>query len=174
MQGDHRGPIDDAYWAADGVLAGPHPTARAADRDEARATVRALLDAGVRTVIDLRTPMEPPSIRALLDKLASDDAVFIGIPVLDGAAPTPAQMVAILDAIDAARGRGRGVYFHCQGGRGRTGTVAACFWVRHGHFDADGALAELCRRRAGLLHGAHPSPETAPQLSLVRSWRRGA
>ncbi|MBX3272094.1 MAG: dual specificity protein phosphatase family protein [Sandaracinaceae bacterium] len=174
MTDAHHGPIPDAYWADDGVLAGPHPTARAADRDEARAAVRALLDAGVRTVIDLRTPMEPPSIRALLDKLGGDDAVFIAVPILDGAAPTRAQMVAILDAIDAARARGRGVYFHCQGGRGRTGTVAACFWVRHGRFEAEEALAELARRRAGLLHGAHPSPETGPQLRLVRSWRRGA
>lgn len=170
---DHAGPIPDSYWVAERLLAGPHPTSGAANREAERAAVRALLDAGVRTVIDLRTPVEPPSIRALLDKLAGEDAVWMGVPILDGAAPTDAQLVAILDAIDAAGARGRGVYVHCQGGRGRTGTVVACWWIRHAIFAPEDALAELGRRRHGQPNGARPSPETAPQLRLVRSWSPG-
>lgn len=169
----HHGPVPDSYWAAERLLAGPHPLLGAADRAAERARLRALLDAGIRTVVDLRTPVEPPSVRSLLDKLGGEDAVWIGVPVLDGAAPTEAQMIAILDAIDAARARERGVYVHCQGGRGRTGTVVACWWIRHGLYDAAGAFEELTRRREGLLHGAHPSPETAPQRRLVSSWEAG-
>lgn len=161
------GPIPDSYWAADDLLAGPLPAG--ADRPALRAAVRALLDAGVRTVIDLRTPAEPPSIRSMLDKL-SDEAVWIGVPILDGAAPSRAALEAILDAVDAAHARGRIVYVHCQGGRGRTGTVVAAWWMRHGVVGGvDAALAELRRRRAGLLHGAHPSPETGAQLRLLRA-----
>ncbi|MEZ4339346.1 MAG: dual specificity protein phosphatase family protein [Sandaracinaceae bacterium] len=173
MGTDHHGPLPDSYWAAERLLAGPHPLLGASERADQRARVRRLLDAGIRTVIDLRTPVEPPSVRSLLDKLASEDAVWIGVPILDGASPTEAQMVAILDAIDAARARDRGVYVHCQGGRGRTGTVIACWWIRHRHFDAERAFEELMRRREGLANGARPSPETAPQRRLVSSWTAG-
>lgn len=168
---DPAHPLPDSYWADERrLLAGPLPTG--ASREELRARVAALLEAGVRAVIDLRTPAEPPSIRALLEKLSAD-AVWMGAPILDGAAPSPAQMQAILDAIDASLARERPVYVHCQGGLGRTGTVVACWWIRHGRHDPGGALLELARRRVGQPSGHRPSPETAPQLRLVRAWARG-
>lgn len=165
-------PIPDSYWADPGrLLAGPLPSG---ERAATRAQVTLLLELGIRTVIDLRTPVEPPSIRALLDKLATDalDPMWIGCPILDGGAPSAAGMQTILDIIDGSIARGRGVYVHCQGGRGRTGTVVACWWIRHGRFDPEGALEELGRRRVGQPNGARPSPETGPQLRLVRSWTR--
>lgn len=166
-------PIADSYWVDPGrFLAGPLPAHE--DRAVLRQRVSLLLDLGIRTVIDLRTPVEPPSIRALLDKLAGElDPVWFGAPILNGAAPTSAQMQAILDLIDASLARGRGVYVHCQGGLGRTGAVVACWWVRHGRHDPESALAELMRCRVGQPHGDRPSPETPPQYRLVRSWRPG-
>lgn len=165
--------IAGAYWAAPRLLAGPLPAAP--DREGLRAGVRALFDAGVRTVIDLRTAAEPPGIRTLLEKLARDDepAAWTSFPILDGAAPAPALLELILDTIDAQIARGRGVYVHCAGGRGRTGTVIACWWIRHGHFEPEQALEELTRRRRDLPSGHLPSPETSAQLRLVRAWRRG-
>lgn len=156
-------------------MAGPLPLRtlpEGADRGAQRAVVRALLDVGIRTVIDLRTPAEPPSIRSLLSKL-SDDAVWIGMPILDGAAPSEPQLEMILDAIDASLARERPVYVHCQGGRGRAGTVVAAWWIRHGHYDLEGALAALTERRVGQPHGAHPSPETGAQHRLLRTWQVG-
>lgn len=169
----HAGPLPDSYWASTSFLAGPLPAG--GDRAGQRAAVRALLDAGVRTVLDLRTPSEPPSIRALLEKLAGDDedVTWMGVPILDGAAPSVGSMLAILDAIDASIARARTVYVHCQGGRGRTGTVVACWWIRHGLFEPEAALAELGARRVGQPNGARPSPETGPQLRLVRAWSIG-
>lgn len=167
-------PLPDSYWAEPGrLLAGPIPTSE--DRAALRAQVARLLELGVRTVVDLRTPSEPPSIRVLLDKLATDtiDPIWIGVPILDGGAPSVAQMQTLLDVIDGSLARDRPVYVHCQGGRGRTGTVVACWWIRHGRYDVEAALAELMRRRAGQPNGARPSPETGPQLRLVRSWTRG-
>lgn len=170
MSAGHGGPLPDSYWADPGrLLAGPYPLLGRVDREPQRAAVRALLDASIRCVIDLRTPAEPPSIRSLLDKLC-DDAVWIGFPILDGAAPSAPLLEAILDSIDASLARDRPVYVHCQGGRGRTGTIVACWWIRHGLYDAAGALRELSVRRAGQPHGEHPSPETGAQLRLVRSF----
>ncbi len=167
-------PLPDSYWAEESrLLAGPLPAG--ADRDAQRGAVRALLDAGIRTVIDLRTPVEPPSIRSLLEKLAreSEDAAWLGFPILDGGAPSVGQMQTILDVIDASLARKRAVYVHCQGGRGRTGTVVACWWIRHGRYEPEAALAELMRRRAGEPNGERPSPETGAQIRLVQSWTTG-
>ncbi|MCB9598318.1 MAG: dual specificity protein phosphatase family protein [Sandaracinaceae bacterium] len=174
MPDGHGGPLPDAYWAdPKRLLAGPHPLNHVSERAAQRARLRALLDAGIRTVIDLRTPVEPPSIRSLLDKL-SEEATWVGVPILDGAAPTHPQLVTILDVIDASLARDRPVYVHCHGGLGRTGTVVACWWIRHGLFSPEDALVELGVRRRGQPHGERPSPETAPQLRLVRSWTAGA
>jgi hypothetical protein len=174
MAGMYEGPLVESYWADPGrLLAGPCPWGD--DREDLRKQVRALLGVGVRTVIDLRTPAEPQGIRVLLEKLSSDEdpAVWFGAPILDGGAPSAGQLALLLDTIDASLARSKPVYVHCAGGRGRTGTVIACWWIRHGVFEAEGALAELMRRRAGHPHGHMPSPETGPQYRLVRSWARG-
>ncbi len=166
-------PIPNSYWAEEGrLLAGPLPVAE--DREGLRVQVRALLDAGIRTIVDLRTPAEPPGVRALLEKLATAEqqVAWIGVPILNGDAPSPALLELVLDTIDASLARGRAVYVHCAGGRGRTGTVVACWWIRHGLFDAESALAELVKHRAAI-GDAKPSPETGVQYRLVRSWARG-
>jgi hypothetical protein len=168
------GPLSDSYWAEpDRFLAGPCPASE--ERDELRRLVRLLLGAGIRTVIDLRTPAELPSVRVLFEKLAPDDAPvsWIAFPILDGAAPTAPQLELVLDLVDASLARECPVYVHCAGGRGRTGTVVACWWIRHGVFEPEAALAELMRRRIGQPHGERPSPETGPQYRLVRSWTLG-
>jgi hypothetical protein len=167
-------PIPDSYWVDPGrVFGGPLPTH--ADRAVLRQRVGLLLELGVRTVVDLRTPAEPPSIRALLDKLSVGglDPVWFGAPILNGGAASVAQMQAVLDLIDGSLARERGVYVHCQGGLGRTGSVVACWWIRHGRHDPESALAELMRCRLGQPHGERPSPETPPQYRLVRSWAQG-
>ncbi len=167
-------PVPDSWWATPLLLAGP--LLPATDRALLRALVRSLLDAGVRTVIDLRTAAEPPGIGSMLEKqaLEGEAVAWVNFPILNGAAPSAALLELILDTIDASLARARGVYVHCAGGRGRTGTVMACWWIRHGHFDPEEALDELNRRRAGLPSGAMPSPETGSQYRLVRSWRCGA
>lgn len=170
----NEAPIPGSYWADTHLLAGPLPAAP--EREVLRAQLRALLDAGVRTVIDLRTPAEAPGVRSLFEKLARDDepVAWLNFPITDGAAPSVALLELILDTIDASIARGRGVYVHCAGGRGRTGTVVACWWIRHGRHEPEEALAEIKRRREGIFGGERPSPETGAQYRLVRAWRRGA
>ena len=90
----------------------------------------------------------------------------------DLGAPGPAQMVATLDAIDAALDGGQTVYVHCFGGIGRTGTVVGCWLVRHGLSGA-AALAHIAAQRAGTPDGARPSPETAAQRAMILNWQEG-
>jgi hypothetical protein len=168
------GPIVGSYWASDGkLLAGPLPTAD--EREHLREQIRGLLSVGIRTVIDLRTPAEPPGIRPLLEKLAAEDQAiaWVGIPILNGDAPSPSLLELTLDIIDASLARERAVYVHCAGGRGRTGTVVACWWIRHGRCEPDAALDMLKTHRACLADCHLPSPETAGQVRIVRGWSRG-
>jgi hypothetical protein len=167
-------PIPGSYWADEHrLLAGPLPTSDV--REGLRVQVRGLLDAGIRTIVDLRTLAEPPGIRPLLEKLAAsdEDVAWIGIPILNGDAPSPALLELTLDIVDASLARSRPVYLHCAGGHGRTGTVVACWWIRHGIHEPAQALASLMTHRAGLRDAGHPSPETAAQIRLVESWRAG-
>lgn len=166
---DH--PIASSYWAQRGkLLAGPHPGI--GDRATQRAAVRALADAGVRTVLDLTTPSELPGIRVLWEKLAPDAAqwAWIGSPVLDGGIPSRAGMQLVLDTIDASCARGRPVYVHCMGGLGRAGTVVACWWIRHGLVQGEAVFDALKERRAGQPNAQSISPETGPQFRFIRAW----
>ncbi len=83
--------------------------------------------------------------------------------------PSPEQLQQILAAIDHAWCAGQGVYVHCWGGIGRTGTVIGCSLVRHG-YDGDAAITEIARLRAGTPDWRYPSPATERQRELVRSF----
>ena len=168
-------PIDGSYWALDGeVLAGPHPAL--GSRDEQRASLRALLAAGVRTIVDLTTPADSTGgARVLWEKLSPDprDTSCTRHPILDGGVPSLASMQLILDTIDASRRRARPVYVHCMGGLGRTGTVIGCWWTRHGLFTGDDVFEQLMLRRRGQSNAHRQSPETSPQFHMIRAWKPG-
>ena len=68
----------------------------------------------------------------LLNEVSGGEAKRLAFPIPDISIPAdPNQMIAILDAIDAALFEGHGVYIHCWGGVGRTGTVVVCWLKRH-------------------------------------------
>jgi len=147
------------YTVSDGLLAGAYPGTRAA--------VEALEQDGVTLFVDLTHPSDP------LDGYERHlvQARRVAEPIPDMGTPTEGQVIRILDAVDEARAGGGTVYVHCWGGVGRTGTAVGCWLVRHG-LDRGDAIATIAALRADL-PGARPSPETAGQVSLIRSWRRG-
>jgi hypothetical protein len=154
------------YAVADRLLAGPYP----GDADPARATerLRSLEAAGVTVFVDLTKPGEGPPYAHALSTARHERR-----PIADFDVTTPQGYRDVLDLVDAARAHGDGVYLHCLGGRGRTGTVVGCWLVRHGLDDGD-ALARIEALRAGLPEAAMPSPETGEQRNVVRGWARGA
>ena len=167
-------PLPSSYWAlTDRLLAGEYPGS--SDDREARTKLRALLEAGVGLFLDLTREQDGlrPYAAALKEEAAilGRSAEYRRMPIRDISVPTPAEMAAILDTIDAALSAGRIPYVHCWGGIGRTGTVVGCYLVRNG-LSGPEALAELTHLRRDTSKAHIESPETGEQRQMVLDWAK--
>jgi atypical dual specificity phosphatase len=157
------------YWLIEGALAGcgrpGNWTRRDGDgADHAAATaaldedLRWLRDSGIEAVLTLtETPLLPGA-------LARHGLAELHLPVDDLTPPSPAQLDAAIDFIDAQRVAGKRVAVHCLVGQGRTGTVLAAYLIRGG-LSAEAALRELrsvCPQAVG----------SASQEEALRSFAR--
>ncbi len=158
-------PTPESYWVTPRVLAGKYPGAKL-DRD-AVSKVAALVDAGVRTFVDLTEDGELLPYARLLPR----DAAHHRIAVRDVSCPSVAQVREALDLVESASDRGI-VYVHCRGGCGRTGVVIGCYLIERG-LRPDEALARTHELMRALW--SKPCPETPEQIEMVRQWksRRG-
>jgi protein-tyrosine phosphatase len=139
------------------LLAGRHPCAWGPE--DAPAEVRQLLDDGVTLFLDLTQEgeLEPYA------HLVPPSARHVRMPIRDFSVPTPDDLVATLDTIDAELDAGGIVYVHCWAGCGRTGVVVGAWLVRHG-LDPRAALDRIAQAR-GL-----GCPQTLEQRLLVHGW----
>ena len=166
-------PIRDSYWLLEGqLLAGEYPGAR--DENKARQKIEAILAAGIRSFIDLTETIDPLTpYESILEELAAGMGIEVRyrrMPIRDMSIPTTEVMADILNTIETEVSAGRPVYFHCWGGIGRTGTVAACWLVEQGH-SCDDALQRIRDLRAGTSDARQESPQTDHQREFVRGWR---
>ncbi len=175
-------PLPRAYWVEPGrLLAGPYPAEY--ERAETLHNLRALLGAGVRSVVSLMQEREEgadaagrSSYVSLLEDVAQRGGFrceWQRFEIHDMSVPTAAQMDGILAAIDASQERGRPVYAHCWAGRGRTGTVVGAYLIDRGLATPDDfmdVIAELRRDHPDPM----PSPETAEQIGFVRGYVRSS
>lgn len=92
------------------------------------------------------------------------DASLLGmhVPIEDMEPPTIEQVQQIISGIKKAHERGMGVSIHCHFGRGRTGTILACWFVEQG-MPAVQAVRHVRRLRPG-------SVETPEQEELVAAF----
>ncbi len=167
-----RRPHANCYWVKPPgpggcLLAGEYPAG-------SRRRLRAHLRAGLTIFVDLTDEGElaayAPALRQEAQALGlAVDHQRLAIP--DFGVPTVEHMRRILDTLDEALAAGRGVYLHCWGGVGRTGTVAGCYLVRHG-LSGDAALRRLADWWQTVEKRTHwpRTPETPEQVEFIRGW----
>lgn len=80
--------------------------------------------------------------------LPAEGLAHCHVPVRDFSPPTQAQLAECVAFMDDVLRDGGAVAVHCGAGLGRTGTVIAAWFVRHGRKPAD-AIREVRRRRPG-------------------------
>ena len=169
-------PTNSSYWVKPGLLlAGAYPGD--AKPEAHRAKIKALLNANVRIFLILMEAEETDHNGASFvpyDSVVSSEqteAACVRFPITDLSVPTQMEMVSILDAIDDFHKDGKAVYVHCWGGVGRTGTVIACWLLRHKLATKDNVFAVLQRlRQADKERGYRESPENEKQKNFVASW----
>ncbi len=164
-------PLGLSWWVEPGwLLAGAYPGHF--DADIARAQLGKLLDAGIGCVVDLMEE-EPRGARpypALLDELARERGVRVErlhLPIEDHDVPGDDALFALEERLFARLERGLPCYFHCWGGRGRTGVLAGVLLIRLGRARPDDFVETIGRLRSGL---RGRSPETDEQEAFVRRY----
>jgi len=172
-------PFNRTYWVVPGkFLAGNYPGSE--DQQQALHKLTGFIDHGIRTVINLMEPNEfnwaGKAFQGYENQMESIAAsmghsiTFERMPIRDTWIPSRIHMMAILDRIDGSIKKGKPVYAHCWGGRGRTGTVVGCYLSRHGLTSNRNVLKMIQELRKGTENHHMPSPETSQQADMVLSW----
>jgi protein tyrosine/serine phosphatase len=100
--------------------------------------IKALSEAGVKLVIDLRETGAGTELEKQLAQKAG--MKYINIPFPPLSAPKPEQVQMVLRLIE--QNHSQTVFVHCRRGKDRTGTVIACYRVQHDGWDNQRALEE--------------------------------
>jgi hypothetical protein len=167
--------LPQSYWVIPGkLLAGEYPFSH---RDEeARTRLHALLDAGIRSFVDLTESTDGlRPYREVIVQLGADrglDIHYRQMSIRDLDVPTTDHMQLILQHIERELAEGYPVYVHCWGGIGRTGTVVGCWMCEKDGHSADEAFARIAQLRTETRDVDIPSPQTRQQREFVKKWKR--
>jgi len=155
-------------------LAGEHPGDL--DKDLALAKLNSLLDAGIRTFVDLTEEHELKGYHKLLRTLAENrriDITSLRIPIPDRTVGSARTLRCILNVIDSSLADQNAAFVHCFAGIGRTGTVVGCYLKRHGLAKQADVLAKIADLRRLMPVGRESSPHTPEQTRMVEHWMEG-
>ncbi|XP_063968598.1 dual specificity protein phosphatase 23-like [Lytechinus pictus] len=118
--------------------------------------MRYLADKGIRYVVSLTSECRPPVE-------ATPSITWIPIGIDDFHPPTLEQVAEFIRVVEKAEKENKSVSVHCMRGRGRTGTMVACYFIKMQNMSAAEAIAEVRHQRPG-------SIETAEQEDLIREY----
>ncbi len=158
-----------AWWVEPGrLLAGEYPGH--ANTARARHKIDVLVDAGIRTFVDLTTPddrLDPyGGLVAAAAAARRLDLRHIAFPIPDLGVVDDDAYDTVTTSIDEGLRRG-GVFVHCWGGIGRTGTVIGCVLADQG-LDYDAIIERLAVLRRGTSKERRLAPEMPVQHELIR------
>lgn len=92
---------------------------------------------GVKMIINLRMPKD--SLKAEQDQADASGIIYTNLPLAGVGRPTDAQVAKILAVIEASPSP---VFIHCEHGCDRTGTIIACYRIKHDQWSGEAALKE--------------------------------
>jgi atypical dual specificity phosphatase len=84
-----------------------------------------------------------------LVKLWVEGIEYLNVPIKNHAVPTVPELVACIDFIMGQVSSGKRCAVHCAMGRGRTGTVIACYFCRRYALSAEEAIFKVRKLRPG-------------------------
>ncbi len=113
---------------------------------------------GIEVIISLT---EEPLARHWVNEAG---LLLMHTPVPDMEPPSQEQLEQCIRALERAVERNMGVAVHCEGGKGRTGTLLACYLVTKG-LSAQHAIGRVRRARPGAI-------ETDEQAEAVVDFAR--
>jgi ADP-ribosylglycohydrolase len=174
-------PAPRCYWVVPNrFLAGAYPGHP--DRAAHAERISRLWSSGVRSFVSLMEEHETNNTGKAFKAYADEVRALAGrdgaeahcrrFAIRDISVPSVVLMREVLDFVDTELAANRGVYVHCFGGIGRTGTVVGCWLIRHGFAtpgDVETVLARL--RCTDAERASRRSPETEEQRQFVASWR---
>ncbi len=164
------------WWIEPGrLIGGVYPGD--AKPEVARSKLEALLDHGVTAFLNLMEPNETSHdgsqfapYELIARGLAAERGValeFARHAIVDQSIPSLERMREIVAWLDDRLERGRLVYVHCWGGRGRTGTVAGIHLIRRALATPEN-FVDVIRQLRGADVKRGPAPENPEQRDFVR------
>jgi atypical dual specificity phosphatase len=130
----------DRWWIDEPILLGSsNPTNR---------ELEDLYQEGFRTIISLLDENEQRPYYEI-EGIEARGFKRCSIPIQDFTAPTLADFQTFIDIVIKSLKKGK-VLVHCQGGTGRTGTMAAAYWIKKG-LSANEAIRKIRKSRPGAI-----------------------
>ncbi len=102
--------------------------------------IRNLKKLGIKTIINLRMTNEV--WKAEETEASANGITYTNVPMNGISRPTPEQVAKVLAMIETLPSP---VFVHCEHGCERTGTIIACYRIKHDHWSGESALAEAER-----------------------------
>jgi tyrosine-protein phosphatase SIW14 len=102
--------------------------------------IRNLKKLGIKTIVNLRKTNDVWKAEAT--EASANGILYTNFPMKGYGRPTHEQVAQVLAAIESLPSP---VFIHCAHGCDRTGTIIACYRIKHDHWSGDSALEEAKR-----------------------------